>query len=550
MFVFVSDLFKKDYSGGAELTFDVLMNAIDLPKIQINSVNVSTSFMESNRDKIWIFGNYAQLSDACIVYAIKNLNYYLVEFDYKYCVERLEALCELKSGFCNCPSTSYGKLRAAFTGRSKATFWMSQGQLDVWCERFPPLKNQNNIILSSAFSDDTLSKIQSLDTSGKDDKWIILGSQSWVKGKEESVEYAKKNNLNYDLVWGLPHDKLLEKLARSKGLIQLPNGHDTCPRMVIEAKLLDCELVINHNVQHKDDDWFGGTNDEIIKYLMDRPSFFRDSIYSLEQDQLPTASQVREENVHFSVVIPSFNNQRWLVRTLKSVSSQNYKNYDVYFIDDASTDNSRQIVEEFVSGLDEDVRDKFNLIFNNTNKKALHNIAKAIDLARDDTVVVLLDGDDSLSTHSVLAELAEIYKNKNIWTTTGSYIESGTARVVRSMKLPKEAWVSGIRKFKEPPGHPNIFSHLRTFRKSLYEKINQEDLKENGEYYPCTFDRALMYPLVEMAGPERHCVVEKAMYIYNTENPRSVHHVDRQNQLRIEKEIRNKKPYARIQACL
>jgi glycosyltransferase involved in cell wall biosynthesis len=36
----------------------------------------------------------------------------------------------------------------------------------------------------------------------------------------------------------------------------LPLGMDTCPRMVIEAKMLGCELHLNDYVQHKDEIWF------------------------------------------------------------------------------------------------------------------------------------------------------------------------------------------------------------------------------------------------------------------------------------------------------
>ena len=548
MFIFVSDFFKKDYAGGAELTLDVLINSIDLPKHQVNSANVTISMMEQHKDKIWVFGNYAHLKDSCLIHAVRNLDYYVVEFDYKYCKRRLEALCEKEEGACGCADTPYGKLRAVFTANSKATFWMSQGQLDVWSSRFSPLDSQNNIVLSSTFTDATLHRLETQDTTKKDDKWIILGSESWVKGKSESIQYAKDNNLDYELVWGFSHAEVLEKLAKSKGLIQLPNGHDTCPRMTIEAKLLDCELVINDFVQHKDEEWFNSDKADIVKYLMGRPKVFRDTIYSLESSRLPTTETLKTEDVHFSIVVPSYNNEQRIEETLKSIANQAYNNYKVYFIDDASTDNSRAVVENFVKQLPSDKRRKFDLQFNADNKKALHNIVSTISLANKDSVVVLLDGDDRLSTGGALVELARLYHDKDIWVTTGSYVESGTGRIVRSMQLPADAW-GNLRKFREPSGHPNIFSHLRTFRKALFQNIEDTDLKEGGKYFPCTFDRALMYPMLEMAGPEHHRVIEKAMYVYNTQNPRSVHHVDRENQLRIEELIRNKKPYERLTAC-
>ena len=70
------------------------------------------------------------------------------------------------------------------------------------------------------------------------------------------------------------HQQFLEKMAESKGLCFKPTGLDTCPRMVIEAKLLDCELDLNDLVQHRDEEWFSKSYEEIVEYLKSRPAFF------------------------------------------------------------------------------------------------------------------------------------------------------------------------------------------------------------------------------------------------------------------------------------
>ena len=55
-----------------------------------------------------------------------------------------------------------------------------------------------------------------------------------------------------------------------------------------------------------------------------------------------------------------------------------------------------------------------------------------------------------------------------------------------------------------------------------------------------------MYPMVEMAGPEHFKPIGRVMYIYNRENPLAVDRVHRQEQLRIEAVLKNKKPYQRL----
>ena len=546
MFVFAADLFKEQYVGGAELTFGALLEATPVPVQKINCSQVTVQILKQNQDKFWIFGNYAQLSDPCKLFVIKNINYCVVEFDYKYCKYRTEHLHQLKDGSCDCPTTHFGKLGALFLAKSKINFWMSEGQLQAWAERFPALLRGNNHILSSIFTHETLDKLGSFDTGDKDDKWVILGSGSWIKGKEDAIKYAEENNLEYEVLWGLDYEQFLGKLASSKGLIHLPRGYDTCPRMVIEAKLLGCELVINENVQHCTEQWWNQDSDGLVDYLKSRTSFFWENLALVEETGLPTPCFDGEQETHFSIIIPSWNCEKWTASTLCSVLEQKYDNYTVYFVDDASDDSTWDVAKRTVGRYSNEVRAKLTLVRNKENKKALHNICNTIKQTKKDTVIVLLDGDDRFSNKHVLQHLNNLYSEEDVWVTTGSYVETGTARTVKSQQIPEEAWTTGIRKYREPPGHPNILSHLRTFRKSLYDLIRDEDLRDDdGEYYRCTFDRALMYPMVEMAGPEHHLAVDKVMYIYNTQNPRSVHHVDRKNQLRIEQKLRDQQPYER-----
>ena len=59
-----------------------------------------------------------------------------------------------------------------------------------------------------------------------------------------------RNNKNYEILQGLSHLEVLQKMSTAKGFVYLPLGGDTCPRMVIEAQLLGCEVIVNENVQH------------------------------------------------------------------------------------------------------------------------------------------------------------------------------------------------------------------------------------------------------------------------------------------------------------
>ena len=78
---------------------------------------------------------------------------------------------------------------------------------------------------------------------------------------------------------------MLEALSNYKGLIFLPIIQDTCPRIVIEAKLLGLELIINSNCQHITEDWWQNkSNQEITSYLKERPNYFWETMGNISQD--------------------------------------------------------------------------------------------------------------------------------------------------------------------------------------------------------------------------------------------------------------------------
>jgi len=50
-----------------------------------------------------------------------------------------------------------------------------------------------------------------------------------------------------------------------------------------------------------------------------------------------------------SIVIPLFNKEEWVTRTLLSVYSQTYRHWECLIIDDGSTDNSLAVIQDFVN---------------------------------------------------------------------------------------------------------------------------------------------------------------------------------------------------------
>ena len=276
--IFVADMFIDEYVGGAELTTQALIDSATTPTYWVKANHVTPELIQAGVGKHWVFCNYTSMQQQLIPVVIANLSYSIIEYDYKFCKYRSIEKHEVAEGKpCDCHDEMQGKLTSAFFHGADNVFWMSQKQSDLYVERFPFLSGGNNHILSSVFSINTLDRLKELRSKyrgKKNDKWLIIGSTSWIKGASESEETCKINNLEYETVWGLPYEEMLEKLAQSKGHVYSPPGGDTCPRVVIEAKLLGCDLLINDNVQHKYEDWFNARVKAIDEHLRESPSRF------------------------------------------------------------------------------------------------------------------------------------------------------------------------------------------------------------------------------------------------------------------------------------
>lgn len=241
------------------------------------------------------------------------------------------------------------------------------------------------------------------------------------------------------------------------------------------------------------------------------------------------------------VVIPSYNNMQWIKYNLTSVLMQNYKNYHVIYIADGcgtqSYDGTGEQAEQILHDLIDSGK---GVVIKNTEKKgALYNLYHAIYSCPDEVIIVTLDGDDWFYDADVLSRINDTY-HQDIWLTHGTFIEYPTGINYWSEQLPKNIIAERAFRTHRCP------SHLRTFYAWLFKKIKVNDLLDaDGNFYPMTWDQAIMFPMLEMAG-EKHAFIKDAIYVYNMANQLNDNKVNAQLQRNLEKEIRAKTRYKKI----
>ncbi len=236
------------------------------------------------------------------------------------------------------------------------------------------------------------------------------------------------------------------------------------------------------------------------------------------------------KNHSFTIAIIGRNNGAFVGKTLRSVLSQNYDNFQVVYIDDASTDGSFHEARDVI--YDSEQSSKVLLV---QNEKPLGNILNLLRIAEncsDEDILVVVNGEDLLAHEWVLQRLNQYYANPDLWMTYGKYLEFPT---FSPGSCPSHFNEKTIRNTSLPP------LHLKTFYAALFKKIQESDLIYHGEFMPDSADFSYMIPLLEMA--QGHVqYLDEILYLV-AQHPAKDENLHRL----IEISLREKSPYPPIQ---
>ena len=247
----------------------------------------------------------------------------------------------------------------------------------------------------------------------------------------------------------------------------------------------------------------------------------------------------------FRIIIAAYKCGPWVERCIASVREQRHGDWTAILIDDQSPDDTYERAVAAAGG-DERIRVERSP----ERRLSLWNTKVMIETIATDPedVVVTLDGDDWFAHGGVLDVLEREYQDPNLWLTYGSHrrwknklahklgwkVKRGIAR-----EIPEEIARGGwFRQFEF------VSSHLRSFKRFLWDQIKDEDLRdENGAYWQAAPDHAFMFPLLEMAGADRIKYLDEMLYVYNNSNPLSEHRSIPVDQLVAACKMRAMEPY-------
>ena len=95
--------------------------------------------------------------------------------------------------------------------------------------------------------------------------------------------------------------------------------------------------------------------------------------------------------VKVSIVTVVFNDQENILKTIKSVTNQSFKDREYLVIDGGSTDNTKEIINQNISSIDKYISEKDKGIYDAMNK--------AIDMAEGEWIIFMNSGDVFVDDH-------------------------------------------------------------------------------------------------------------------------------------------------------
>ncbi len=106
-----------------------------------------------------------------------------------------------------------------------------------------------------------------------------------------------------------------------------------------------------------------------------------------------------------SVIIPTYNYAHYLTETLQSVKEQTYQDWECIIIDDESTDNTQEIVKEFML-----IDKRFKYIY--IENKGVSNARNVGIKASSGDLIQFLDGDDLLQSNKIKSQV-EVFERSS-----------------------------------------------------------------------------------------------------------------------------------------
>lgn len=165
----------------------------------------------------------------------------------------------------------------------------------------------------------------------------------------------------------------------------------------------------------------------------------------------------KNNRMKISIITINYNNAIGLERTIKSVISQDFKDYEYIIIDGGSNDGSVDIIEKYADEIDFWVSEPDKGIYNAMNKGVSHAHGEYLNF---------MNSGDCYHANTVLKEINNKLNGEDI--IIGRCCNAETKMIYKSL-IPGQS-VTMMTMMKEMINHQSTFYHYTIFDKHQYDE--------------------------------------------------------------------------------
>lgn len=169
-------------------------------------------------------------------------------------------------------------------------------------------------------------------------------------------------------------------------------------------------------------------------------------------------------NVDISIIMPVYNGEKYLKEAIESILNQTFKNFELIIINDGSSDQSKNIIENF---LDKRIKN----LENKTNRGLIYSLNYGISKAKG-KYIARMDADDISHLNRLEIQFNYLEKNKDIFFL-GSQVEkvySKTEKIKLSRLRTAYSDIKTDLLFANPFIHPTLMFRQEIFSENYYEE--------------------------------------------------------------------------------
>lgn len=124
-----------------------------------------------------------------------------------------------------------------------------------------------------------------------------------------------------------------------------------------------------------------------------------------------------KKDIKFSIIVPNYNNGNWIDKTIESVINQTYNNWEMYIIDDMSTDNSIEVINKYSDTRITLIENEIKLYNGGSRNVGILRAKKS----NPDGYLLFIDSDDYWDNNNFLKDLNEYIEDEDLITYEYKY---------------------------------------------------------------------------------------------------------------------------------